>query len=84
MTPYLYGHYNSTSTGNIILKDSMSAVINAEKDHIKRIFRTLDLCTLSARSEEIIASLEDFYHERGYLSPKQKELLMDIYEKAES
>jgi NADH:ubiquinone oxidoreductase subunit E len=62
----------------------MSTTINTEKDNLKRIFRTLDACTLSARSEEIIASLEDFYHERGYLSPKQKELLMDIYEKAET
>lgn len=49
---------------------------------IKEIFKTLNLCSLSYRQEELIQSLEDQFNAKGTLSDKQVNLLMDIYERS--
>ncbi len=49
----------------------------------KEIFKVLKLCTLSMRTEEIVESLESYLERHGDLTPKQEEMLFDIYERSE-
>lgn len=48
----------------------------------KKIFTTLTLCKLTFKQEEIIESLENYFIQKGTLTPAQLNLLEDIYEKA--
>jgi hypothetical protein len=50
------------------------------KERVKDLFKKISLCDLNYRQEEIVQSLEEYFEERGYLSPKQEELLLSVYE----
>lgn len=55
---------------------------NEEREKlIKDIFRVLNLCSLNSKTEEFVQSLEDFYNAKGYLSERQLEALMGVYER---
>lgn len=51
-------------------------------DYIKKIFKTLESCKLKPNDENFINSISDFFLSRGYLSDKQYEALLNIYERA--
>lgn len=53
-------------------------------DKAKRLFEVLDMCKLNPRDEEIVMNIEEFFDNRGYLTKKQQEVLMDIYERSDS
>lgn len=61
----------------------MSGNREDEKTRIKAIFRDLNKCTLNFKDEAIVTSIEEFFEAQGYLSPKQKELLISIRERSE-
>jgi hypothetical protein len=51
-------------------------------EEIKKMFAILNACTLNSRQEEIVLSMESYFKKNGKLTPAQKNLLDDIYEKA--
>lgn len=48
------------------------------------MFEILKLCSVSIKQEELLESFEEQFNERGTLSDRQLNILMDIYERAES
>lgn len=54
-----------------------------EKTRIKAIFRDLNNLSLSYRDEQTVTDIEEYFEAQGYLSPKQKELLITIRERSE-
>lgn len=55
-----------------------------KKESVKRMFEILKLCSVSIKQEELLESFEEQFNERGTLSDRQLNILMDIYERAES
>lgn len=51
---------------------------------LKEVFKTLNLCSLSYKQEELVQSFEEQFEKNGRLSEKQVVILLDIYEKASS
>lgn len=51
-------------------------------EEIKKMFAILNACTLTRRQEELVESLESYFKRFNKLTPGQKNLLDDIYEKA--
>jgi NADH:ubiquinone oxidoreductase subunit E len=69
-----------TKTISIHSNKGDGAVSADEKEKIKRIFVQLSDVSLSYNQETVVQSLEEYFEEHGYLSGKQKTLLIDIYE----
>lgn len=55
-----------------------------KKESVRRMIKILKLCHLSIRQEDLIESYERQFEERGTLSERQVDILMDIYERADS
>ena len=57
--------------------------MNAEekKAHIKKILDFMEKVYINPKVEGFVDSVRDFFNERGYLTDKQYEALMNIYER---
>lgn len=53
-----------------------------EKERLSKIFKVLDLCSLSYKQEELVLSFHDQFLKNGTLSQRQTAILEDIYERA--
>jgi hypothetical protein len=61
----------------------MSGNREDEKTRIKALFNSLNECSLSYGDENTVTSIEEFYEAQGYITAKQKELLISIRERSE-
>ena len=53
-----------------------------ERARLEKIFKILNLCSLSYKQEELVLSFQDQFNANGTLSPRQTSILEDIYERA--
>jgi hypothetical protein len=60
----------------------LTAIELREKERLSKIFKILELCSLSYKQEELVLSFQDQFRKNGTLSPRQTSILEDIYERA--
>jgi len=55
---------------------------SARNIHIEKIFKFLENLNIKSRkTEEFLDSIQEFYLEKGFLTDKQYEALLNIYER---
>lgn len=70
------------SQSPLYTEHSRGEMTAAEMKKAKDIFKVLNVCKLSRKTEEFVESLESQLNEKGFLSKRQYEALLDVYERA--
>lgn len=68
--------------GNLSTGPSRGDLHPAMVKKVQGMFKVLNACKLSRKTEDFVMSLESQFNEKGFLSDRQIETLMDVYERA--
>lgn len=54
---------------------------SVRNSHIEKVLAFLEKVYINPKIEDFVNSIRDFYNERGFLTDKQYEALLNIYER---
>lgn len=64
------------------LKPKKEKVVKLDKkERAKELLKKISLSDLTYNQESIVQSIEEYFEEKGYITPKQEELLINILER---